>query len=73
MVYYYKYKDKYLFSFIKYNNLEAVAEEEVKEKSRKIYFLKKTPPLLSRRSFLVTSPHLLFIDKEGGSATTRRQ
>ncbi len=65
MVYYYKYKDKYLFSFIKYNNLEAVAEEEVKEKSRKIYFLKKTPPLLSRRSFLVTSPHLLFIDKEG--------
>jgi malate/lactate dehydrogenase len=65
MIYYHRYNNKYLFSFIKYNDLKPVSEEEAKEKSEEIYFLNKMDPLLSRRNFLVSSPQLLFNKKEG--------
>lgn len=65
MIYYYKYKEKYLFSFIKYNNFISIPEAEAKLNKKEIYFLNKLPPLKSRRNFLINSPSLLFINEEG--------
>lgn len=65
MVYFYKHKSKYLFSFKEYEELHMISEGEAKTNSKEIYFLHEKDPLLSRRSFLVSSPSLLFINNEG--------
>ncbi len=65
MINYYKYEDKYFFSFNKYNNLEKISEKEAKLNEGVLFFLNKLDPLNSRRSFLVNHPSLLFIENEG--------
>jgi len=65
MIYFYRYKNKYLFSLKKYDGFEAITEEKAKSNNKEMYFLNEMDPLLSRRSFLVTNPSLLFMEKEG--------
>lgn len=65
MINFYRYKDKYFFSFLKYDEFEKVRKEELKRVEGNIYFLNRLDPMKSRRSFLVSHPSLLFIDKEG--------
>ncbi len=38
MLYFYKYKDKYLFSFEKYHTLERIHEYDAKNSIDKLYF-----------------------------------
>lgn len=64
MLKYYKYKDRFLFSFHEYNKYPRIDEEEAKCNSDKLYFLNRLNPLESRRSFLINHPSLLFIEKE---------
>lgn len=64
-MYYYKLKDKLLFSYDLYNDLKQTSIEEIAESKDNIYFLKKIDPSKSRRSFLVSDPSLLFIEEEG--------
>ena len=65
MIYFYRYKNKYLFSFKKYDNFNHITEEEAKKNTKEMYFINDMQPLLSRRNFLVTSPSLLFMNREG--------
>ncbi|HHV47047.1 MAG TPA: lactate dehydrogenase [Tissierellia bacterium] len=65
MVYYYKYDDKILMSFYKYEDLKAITEDEAKLNNGNIYFLNKMDPIKSRRSFIVNDPSLLFKSSEG--------
>ena len=62
---YYKFKDKYLLSYFKYDEFTQVSEEEIKNIKEIVYFLNKLPVLNSRRSFSVSSPSLLNIKEEG--------
>ncbi|WP_432663594.1 lactate dehydrogenase [Wukongibacter baidiensis] len=63
-MFYYILDDKILFSKIKYDDLEATTEDAAKEHRNKVYFLKKMNPLKSRRSFSLSDPSLMDIDKE---------
>jgi len=54
--------DKYGFSHIKYDFDEANIDE-IKD-FNKIYFLFKMDPMKSRRSYLISSPSLLFLEEE---------
>lgn len=65
MLYFYKYKDKYLFSFEKYHTLERIHEYDAKNSIDKLYFLNNLDPKKSRKSFLVNNPSLLFNKNEG--------
>ena len=62
---YYKFKDKYLLSYFKYDEFTQASEEEIKNIEEIVYFLNKLPVLNSRRSFSVSSPSLLNIKEEG--------
>lgn len=63
--YYYKMKDKFLFSKYLFNELQLVSEEEIKNSNEYIFFLDKKNPGYSRRGYLITSPSLMFLAKEG--------
>lgn len=65
MINYYKYKDRYLFSFHEYDNFLKVKEDDMRLNSEKIFFLNELDPINSRRDFLVNHPSLLFIENEG--------
>lgn len=65
MINYYKYKNEYLFSFQNYDSLKKVQAEEVKANKGELYFLNRFNPIVSRRSFLINHPSLLFIEREG--------
>ncbi|MCF6459787.1 lactate/malate family dehydrogenase [Clostridium sp. Cult3] len=65
MIYFYRYKGKYLFSFQEYTDLKKIDEKDVKDNRDKLYFLNSLDPKISRRSFLVNSPKLLFNEEEG--------
>ncbi|MBS4537242.1 lactate dehydrogenase [Clostridium sp. D2Q-11] len=54
--------DKYGFSHIKYDFDEANIDEI--KSSNKVYFLFKMDPMKSRRSYLISSPSLLFLEDE---------
>lgn len=62
---FYKHKDKYLFSYYKYEDMPIVPKDMVKNWEGSLYFLNRLEPLKSRMSFLVTSPSHLFQKAEG--------
>lgn len=64
-LYYYKFNNKYLLSYFKYDDFTQVSESEIQNVKEVIYFLNKLPVLNSRRSFSVSSPSLLNIKEEG--------
>ena len=62
--YYYKLGSCFLFSSYKYDELDLVTEDEVKNSDYILYFLNKIEPLNSRRGFRVSSPSMLFLREE---------
>lgn len=65
MIHYYKYDDKILMSFYKYDDLCTITENEARLNMGDIYFLNRINPLKSRRSYIVNDPSLLFTSSEG--------
>lgn len=64
-MFYYNYKDHLLISKNKYDDLEEIPQEKVKESDGAVYVLNKLDPLKSRRSFCISDPSLFFIGSEG--------
>jgi malate/lactate dehydrogenase len=62
---YYKLKDDYLLSYLDYDNMTKITEDEISLIEGKIYFLNHLPPINSRRSFSVSHPSLLYLQEEG--------
>ncbi|SHJ83639.1 lactate/malate family dehydrogenase [Tepidibacter formicigenes] len=64
-MYFYKLKDKILFSLLKYEDLTEIYENEAKESKDSIYYLNKLNPLKSRKKFCIYDSYLIFIKEEG--------
>jgi len=64
-MFYYKFKDKILFSETEYPDLVKISENTAKECQDTIYVLNRLDPGKSRRSFSISDPSLMFIKKEG--------
>ncbi len=64
-MYFYRLNDKTLFSMAEYKNLDKTTEQEASRDNKIIYALKNLDPKISRRSFAVNHPSLLFIENEG--------
>ena len=64
MIKYYKYRNRYLFSFNEYDNYKKIDEREAMLNEENLYFLNRINPLQSRRTFLINHPSLLFIKNE---------
>ncbi len=64
-MYFYKLDDKLLFSNTKYINLESASEGEIIECMDIVYFLISAAPAVSRRSYSLSDPSLLYLEKEG--------
>lgn len=64
-MFFYKLYNKYLISKFEYEALEQCTEKEVAQTEDVIFYLYKLNPLKSRRSFSVSDPSLLFLEKEG--------
>lgn len=62
---YYKIKGKIVLSKIPRDSYEIISEDEAKNTRVIIYSLTNMNPRKSRRSFSVTHPSLLFLEKEG--------
>lgn len=62
---YYKLKDRLLFSFHHYSELETIGEEEIKNHTGLIYYLNKMPHLKSRGSFALSHDSMLYMEEEG--------
>lgn len=62
---YYKINGKTVLSKITRNSYEIISEEEAKNTVGLIYSLTNMDPRKSRKSFSVTHPSLLFLEKEG--------
>ncbi|KXZ40240.1 Malate/lactate dehydrogenase [Alkalithermobacter thermoalcaliphilus JW-YL-7 = DSM 7308] len=63
-MFYYKLNDKILISKEKYEDLELVSEDYARKYRGYIFALNKIDPLYSRRSFCVSHPSLMFLEKE---------
>jgi malate/lactate dehydrogenase len=61
---YYRINGKIVLSKIPRDSYTIVSEEEAKEEKGLIYALTNMPPQKSRRSFTVTHPSMLFLEKE---------
>ncbi|MBF8983521.1 lactate dehydrogenase [Lutibacter sp. B2] len=64
-MYYYKFKNKILFSLQLYSEFEETTEYDASLIKDTIYFLNKFDPLYSRKSFAITDSSLLFLENEG--------
>ncbi len=64
MFYYYKYKDKVLFSLKEYRGFVSINEEMAKEHGDTMYFLGKLPPMKSRMSFTLSDSDMFYLEKE---------
>lgn len=62
---YYRINGKTVLSKIPRDSYETITEEEAKNSQGVIYSLTNIDPRRSRRSFCVTHPSLLFLEKEG--------
>lgn len=63
-MYFYKLKDKLLFSKTEYTNIDKALEDDIIKCEDIIYFLINTEPSLSRRSYSLSDPSLLYLEKE---------
>lgn len=63
-MYYYKHKDKLLFSKNIYNDLEQTTEQEVVNTDTAVYYLLDLDPQKSKRSFCISTPSLLDLKEE---------
>lgn len=63
-MFFYKIKDKVAFSFNRYDELKEISESEAIKEKGLIYFLTALDPKSSRRSFSISDPSLLFLEKE---------
>ncbi len=61
---YYKYKDKILISRFKYAELDRIPENMARDSQGIIYVLNRLDPAKSRKSFCISDPSLMFIDRE---------
>lgn len=64
-MYYYKYKEKLLFSQEPVENLEQANEESFEDKKKTIYYLKSMNPFSSRRGYALTSSGQISSNEEG--------
>ncbi|MDK2918754.1 MAG: hypothetical protein PWQ37_1487 [Candidatus Petromonas sp.] len=71
-MFYYEFKGKALISYNEYEDLNPVPEEKIKE-SDQIYVLKRLEPSKSRRSFSVSDPSLMFLEREGLNLLQRQR
>ena len=62
---YYTYQHKILFTRLKYPTLQEISENEASLVQEKIFYLYDLPPSISRKTFCISHPSLLFIEKEG--------
>jgi hypothetical protein len=65
MMIYYRIKGKTVLSKIPRDSHEVISEDDAKNTSGIIYTLTNMDPRKSRKSFCVTHPSLLFLEKEG--------
>ena len=63
-IFYYSEDKKVLFSYNDYSDLNKISEEDAKLSKGIIFYLNSLDPKLSRRSYCVSSPSLLCINKE---------
>lgn len=64
MFYYYKYKNKILFSLNEYNGFSNINEAMAKNNSDTIFFLGKLPKEKSRMSFILSHPSMFYLKEE---------
>ncbi len=64
-MYYYKYKNKFLFSKIQIEELNSATENELIKSNDTVYFLKSMDPFSSRRGFMVKSASQIEENEEG--------
>jgi malate/lactate dehydrogenase len=63
-MFYYKFKDKLIFSQVKQNGLEAADEQELIDSDAMIYYLLAMDPYKSRKSFCISAASLLEMKDE---------
>lgn len=63
-MFFYKLNGKLLFSRNEYINLEKTSEAKLIESRDNVYFLINSDPSISRRSYSLSDPSLLFLEKE---------
>jgi len=61
---FYKYQEKYLFSFKDFEEFEEVSSTECFSNDDIIYFLGELDPETSKDSFCLTCPSLMYLEKE---------
>ncbi|KPU45920.1 L-lactate dehydrogenase 1 [Oxobacter pfennigii] len=64
-MYFYKHKDCILASLTERKNFNSITEAEASQYNGILYVLNEMEPLKSRRSFCITSPSHVFLQKEG--------
>lgn len=63
-MFYYQYKNKYIFSNTEYTSFEPVAEQEAAASKDMLYYLLQLDPSNARRSFCLSDPSLMELAKE---------
>ena len=63
-MYFYRLENKIMCSIFNFDSLDKIDEIVAKQQLGILYVLNKLDPKTSRRSFLVTSPEVLFLKKE---------
>lgn len=62
---YYKFKDEYLFSYKKDYNYKQIDASAALSNCKVLYYLNELDPIISKKTFSVSDPSILFLEKEG--------
>ena len=62
---YYKFKDKYLFSYKKKYNYKQIDASDALSNCKVLYYLNELDPIISKKTFSISDPSILFLKKEG--------
>lgn len=64
-MFFYRFKNELLFSRDEYENFHKATEEELIASSDVIYYLASTHPSKGRRSYSLSDPSLMYLEREG--------
>lgn len=64
-MYFYRWQNNTLASLVPHKNLSAISEEQAAMDATILYFLIHLEPGLSRKSFALTHPSFIFLEREG--------